>query len=231
MTATATPTELERHDDETFVPSADSLGRYLEAIGRHPLLSREQERCLARRASAGDAAAARRLVECNLRLVVAAARRYRGLGPDDLDLIQEGNVGLIGAVERYDWRRDVPFAAYASWWIRRGICDAINSRSRLVRVPVRVCESACCPTTPTRTPRWRSASPSTARPCGTRSRRSASVRRILERRYGLDGNEPGTLTQVAAELGISRERARELESRALRELAAHPQLRALRAAA
>jgi RNA polymerase primary sigma factor len=123
--------------------SADeNLARYLEDVGRHPVLNRSEELRLARLSASGDEAAKRRLVESNLRLVVVIARRYRGLGLDLLDLIQEGNVGLMAAAERYDWRRDVKFATYAAWWIRHGICGALSARSRLIRLPVRVAHSA-----------------------------------------------------------------------------------------
>jgi RNA polymerase primary sigma factor len=122
--------------------SDDVLARYLHEIGRHPLLTRGDELRIARLSASGDESARRRLVECNLRLVVAIARRYRGLGLDLLDLIQEGNVGLMAAAERYDWRRDARFATYASWWIRREICRALSTRSRLIRLPVRIADSA-----------------------------------------------------------------------------------------
>jgi RNA polymerase sigma factor (sigma-70 family) len=115
---------------------SDALTQYLDEIGRHPLLTAQEERRLAR---AGDT---HRLVECNLRLVVAIARRYRGLGFDLLDLIQEGNVGLIAAAERYDGRRESRFATYAQWWIRREIFRALASRSRMIRLPLRVAEAA-----------------------------------------------------------------------------------------
>ena len=125
------------------MPSTDAaLDRYLDDVRRHPLLSRSEERRLGRLGAAGDAAARRRLVECNLRLVVAIARRYRGMGLDLLDLVQEGNLGLIAAAERYDWTREASFATYASWWIRRDICRALSARSRLVRLPRRTAESA-----------------------------------------------------------------------------------------
>jgi RNA polymerase primary sigma factor len=120
----------------------DTLARYLDDVRRHPLLSAGEELRLGRQSAAGDEAARRRLVECNLRLVVTIARRYRGMGLDLLDLIQEGNLGLIAAAERYDWTRDARFATYASWWIRRGICRALSTRSRLVRLPLRIAESA-----------------------------------------------------------------------------------------
>ena len=120
----------------------DTLARYLDDVRRRPLLSRGEERRLGRLSAAGDETARRRLVESNLRLVVAIARRYRGMGLDLLDLIQEGNLGLIAAAERYDWTREAGFATYASLWIRRDICRALSARSRLVRLPVRTAESA-----------------------------------------------------------------------------------------
>lgn len=120
----------------------DALARYLDDIRRHPLLSAGEELRLGRLSAAGDETARRRLVECNLRLVVTIARRYRGMGLDLLDLIQEGNLGLIAAADRYDWTRDARFATYASWGIRRAICRALSTRSRLVRLPLRIAESA-----------------------------------------------------------------------------------------
>jgi len=120
----------------------DSLSRYLDEIGRHPLLTRAEEVRLARRAAAGDAWARQRLAESNLRLVVAVARRYRGLGLDMLDLIQEGNLGLLDAVERYDWRREAKFSSYAVWWIRRAITRALSTKSRVIRLPIRLAAQA-----------------------------------------------------------------------------------------
>jgi RNA polymerase sigma factor (sigma-70 family) len=117
-----------------------SLARYLEEVGRHPLLSRVEELRLARLADSGDDAARRSLVESNLRLVVLIARGYRGLGLDLLDLIQEGNIGLITAVEKFDWRRDVKFSTCAGWHIRGAICAALSAKSRLIRLPTRIAE-------------------------------------------------------------------------------------------
>jgi RNA polymerase primary sigma factor len=119
-----------------------SLARYLEEIGRHPLLSRAEELRLARLADSGDDAARRSLVESNLRLVVLIARGYRGLGLDLLDLIQEGNIGLITAVEKFDWRRDVKFSTCAGWHIRGAICAALSAKSRLIRLPTRLAEQS-----------------------------------------------------------------------------------------
>src|SRR5262245_35229022 len=118
--------------------SDDSLSRYLREVGRHPMIGRSEELRLARLVASGDENARRRLIESNLRLVVVIARRYRNLGLDDLDLIQEGNLGLMTAVERYDHRRDVKFSTFASWWIRRGITAALSTKSRLIRLPVRL---------------------------------------------------------------------------------------------
>jgi len=118
-----------------------SLARYYEEIARYPLLSRTEERLLGCKAAAGDENARARLIESNLRLVVSIARRYAGLGLDLLDLIQEGNVGLIAAAEKFDWQRQNTFATYAGFWIRRGICRALSEKSRLVRVPRRVVDS------------------------------------------------------------------------------------------
>jgi RNA polymerase primary sigma factor len=129
-------------DGEEFASSEGSLTRYLKEISRHPLLSRTDELRLARMAAAGDACARQRLVESNLRLVVAVARRYRGLGLDFLDLIQEGNLGLMRAAERYDWRREAKFATYATWWIRHAICRALSVKSRTIRLPIRLAEAA-----------------------------------------------------------------------------------------
>src|SRR5262245_29863317 len=115
--------------------SDDSLSQYFREVGRHPLLSRSEELRLARLVAGGDGSARRRLVESNLRLVVVIARRYRNLGLDDLDLIQEGNLGLMTAVERYDHRRDAKFSTCAGWWIRRAISEAAAKDARMVRVP------------------------------------------------------------------------------------------------
>src|SRR4051812_37098229 len=122
--------------------SDNTLRRYLDDVARHELLSRSQEITLGRLAAAGDLRARQRLVESNLRLVVAIARRYRGLGLDYLDLIQEGNLGLIAAVERFDWRRNVAFASFARWSIRQAICQALSTHSRLVRLPARVANAS-----------------------------------------------------------------------------------------
>jgi RNA polymerase primary sigma factor len=117
------------------VPSEDSLRIYLRQISRYPLLTRTQEIELARRAATGDAAARRRLIESNLRLVVTIARSFRAGSLDLLDLIQEGTLGLMRAVELYDWRRGTKLSTYSAWWIRHAILEAIVRRGQTIRIP------------------------------------------------------------------------------------------------
>jgi RNA polymerase primary sigma factor len=112
-----------------------SLHAYLKEISRYPLLTRSEELQLARRAEAGDHCARQRLIECNLRLVVSIARTYRCGMLDLLDLIQEGTLGLMQAVARYEWRRGTKLSSYAAPWIRHAILEAIAARDRAIRVP------------------------------------------------------------------------------------------------
>ena len=122
-------------------PSVDPVGAYLREIGSVPLLSAEEEVALAKRMEAGDAEAKDRLIEANLRLVVSIAKRYLGRGLSLLDLIQEGNLGLIRAVERFDHRRGFKFSTYATWWIRQAITRAIADQARTIRLPVHMVET------------------------------------------------------------------------------------------
>ena len=265
--------------------SNDSLDQYLHEIGRYPLLSREEEFRLARLGGPGDRNARQRLIESNLRLVVAIAHDYDGLGVDLLDLIQEGNLGLLTAAERFDYRRNVKFSAYARLWIRQAIFRAVSDKSRLVRLPTRladavamvartereleqqlgrapssdaVAEAAQLPPNVVEDIRRsrqeplsleepassdqlpydevlgdeRAVDPAShvvemdtaacvGRAVATLHGRS---KRVLELRYGLADNEPRTLKEVSAEIGISPERVRKLEARALNELARKPEL-------
>jgi len=114
---------------------------WLQAVGRSRLLTFEQEVQLARRIEKGDVHARTQLMEANLRLVVSIARRYYGRGLPFPDLIQEGNMGLIRAVERYDWRKGYKFSTYATWWIRQAILRAIADQSRTIRLPVHMVET------------------------------------------------------------------------------------------
>jgi len=119
----------------------DPVKMYLKEIGRVPLLSAEEEVDLAQRMEDGDEEAKRRLAESNLRLVVSIAKRYVGRGMLFLDLIQEGNLGLIKAVEKFDYRRGYKFSTYATWWIRQAITRAIADQARTIRIPVHMVET------------------------------------------------------------------------------------------
>lgn len=119
----------------------DPVRMYLKEIGRVPLLSADEEIELAQRIEQGDEKAKRRLAEANLRLVVSIARRYVGRGMLFLDLIQEGNMGLIKAVEKFDYRKGFKFSTYATWWIRQAITRSIADQSRTIRIPVHMVET------------------------------------------------------------------------------------------
>jgi RNA polymerase primary sigma factor len=118
----------------------DAVRLYLRTIGRVPLLTREDEVRLAKRIEQNDMTAKNALIEANLRLVVSIAKRYSGRGLTLLDLIQEGNLGLIRAVEKFDWRRGFKFSTYATWWIRQAITRALADQSRTIRIPVHMVE-------------------------------------------------------------------------------------------
>ena len=118
----------------------DPVRMYLKAIGQIPLLTAEEELELAKRISLGDEAAKKTLVTANLRLVVSIAKKYSGRGLHILDLIQEGNIGLIRAAEKFDWTKGNKFSTYATWWIRQGITRGISDYSRIIRIPVHMNE-------------------------------------------------------------------------------------------
>ncbi len=126
--------------DLTVEPSLDSLRLYLRAIGRVSLLTAEQEVLLARRIERGDMLAKQHMIEANLRLVVSIAKSYLGRGLTFLDLIQEGSMGLIRAVEKFDYRRGYKFSTYATWWIRQAVTRAIADKGRTIRIPVHMVE-------------------------------------------------------------------------------------------
>ncbi|HHU60695.1 MAG TPA: RNA polymerase sigma factor RpoD [Natronincola sp.] len=119
----------------------DPVRMYLKEIGRVPLLTAEEEVAFAKRIEAGDDEAKRLLAEANLRLVVSIAKRYVGRGMHFLDLIQEGNLGLIKAVEKFDYRKGFKFSTYATWWIRQAITRAIADQARTIRIPVHMVET------------------------------------------------------------------------------------------
>jgi RNA polymerase primary sigma factor len=126
--------------DLTVEPSLDSLRLYLRSIGRVELLTADLEVELAKRIERGDMAAKRHMVEANLRLVVSIAKGYLGRGLSFLDLIQEGSLGLIRAVEKFDYRRGYKFSTYATWWIRQAVTRAIADKARTIRIPVHMVE-------------------------------------------------------------------------------------------
>jgi RNA polymerase primary sigma factor len=126
--------------DLTVEPSLDSLRLYLRSIGRVGLLTAEEEVQLAKRIERGDMAAKQHMIEANLRLVVSIAKGYLGRGLTFLDLIQEGSLGLIRAVEKFDYRRGYKFSTYATWWIRQAVTRAIADKARTIRIPVHMVE-------------------------------------------------------------------------------------------
>jgi RNA polymerase primary sigma factor len=275
------PVEAEEKDAEDAVAAItqDPLKLYVRQIGDGPLLTPQEERELARRKDEGDEAAKRRLIECNLRLVMSITRNYTKAGVPLLDLIQEGNLGLIRAVEKFDYKLGYKLSTYATWWIRQAVTRALADQGRTIRLPVHVAEQTRkvlrarrilaqklnrdpeipeiakeAGFTPERvqelldliedpisleTPVGDGEStysdliedtssdrPDAATAKMLRSRELAfalrrltpRMRRVLALRFGLDGESPQTLEQVGLGLGITRERVRQLESRALREL-------------
>lgn len=142
--------QLEQKEEEELIDTeaisegialTDPVRIYLKEIGRVSLLTQEEEQELAQRAEQGDESAKTRMVEANLRLVVAVAKRYVGRGMHFLDLIQEGNMGLLKAVEKFDYRKGYKFSTYATWWIRQSITRAIADQARTIRIPVHMVET------------------------------------------------------------------------------------------
>src|SRR5262245_48012565 len=133
-------------DDSTYIngdlaqATTDSLQLFLNEAGRYPLLTAAEEVELAKRVERGDQAAKDRMINSNLRLVVSIAKRYQGHGLSLLDLIQEGVIGLIRAVEKFDWRRGYKFSTYATWWIRQAVQRGVANKSRTIRIPVHIAE-------------------------------------------------------------------------------------------
>jgi RNA polymerase nonessential primary-like sigma factor len=186
--------------------SLDPTRLYLDEIGVSPLLTAREEQALARRARDGDEAARQRMIECNLRLVVKIAKRYANRGLPLLDLIEEGNLGLIRAVEKFDPERGFRFSTYATWWIRQTIERGIMNHSRTVRLPIHIIKdiNACLRTA-------RRMRQQTGRPPGMNElaerlcRDVAEVRRLMAlhqrvtlRGNGIDDNGDGPVERLAA---------------------------------
>jgi RNA polymerase primary sigma factor len=257
----------------------DPLKLYVRQIGSGALLTREEERELARRKDEGDEEAKRRLIESNLRLVMSITRNYTKASVPLLDLIQEGNLGLIRAVEKFDYRLGYKLSTYATWWIRQAITRALADQGRTIRLPVHVADQVrrllrarrqlaqkynrepslaelaretqqseervrellelveipVSLETPvgdgeslygdliedvnSLAPHEQSAQEARGRElAGALEQLNPRMQRVLSLRFGLDGEPPQTLEEVGSELGITRERVRQLETRALREL-------------
>jgi len=212
--------------------------QYLEDIGREPLLTPEEEVDLAARARAGEAAARRRLASANLRFVVSVARRYQGHGLPISDLVNEGNLGLLRAADRFDETRGVRFVSYAHWWVRRAIVEAIErhaGRGRDSSAPIRYVSlddplgsgTSCTLEDVLPDPRV-SAPDARIASEALRGALEAVLTDIprheadaVRRYFGLGGGAAESLGEIGRSLGVSRERARQLKDRGLSRLRVH----------
>jgi len=267
--------------------SSDPVRMYLKEIGRIPLLNREEEIRLAQKAETGDLKAKDKLTAANLRLVVSIAKKYIGRGMTFLDLIQEGNKGLIRAVEKYDWTKGFKFSTYATWWIRQAITRAIADQARTIRIPVHMVETINKlmrtsrklmqdlgrEPTPEEIGEVMEMDPEKVREILKISQNTTSLEnpvgdseddsvlgdfiaddrqvspydatsqqmlrenisevlsalsdreaRVLKMRFGLNGGKAMTLEEVGQKFGVTRERIRQIEAKALRKLR-HPSRR------
>ena len=271
------------------VSTTDALQLFLNEAGRWPLLTAQEEVELAKRIERGDKEAKDRMINSNLRLVVSIAKRYQGHGLSLLDLIQEGIIGLIRAVEKFDWRRGFKFSTYATWWIRQAVQRGVANKSRTIRIPVHIAEReqrigraereltpklgrpptedeiaqhAKLPLKQLREVRAAArAVTSLDRPIGDTAegalgdlfaseqpppeeevhvsleqdvlRRALSdlpdrEQEVLKLRYGLNGDrDPASLESIGRQLGLTRERVRQIEANALEQLAVHREIEAL----
>jgi RNA polymerase primary sigma factor len=275
-------------------PTLDGLQQFLDGIAETPLLSAEEEIALAKRIERGDLVAKDHMTRANLRLVVSIAKRYRNQGLPFLDLIQEGTIGLVRAVEKFDHRKGFKFSTYATWWIRQAISRAIADKGRTIRIPIHIDNvlkkldgaqrkleargdrdptieeiavlAGVDPDEADVIMRAAQQLVSLDKPVGDdmdaaqfgdlipdestpspydvaaetlmhqRLREvlehlSYRDRRIIELRFGLDGEQPRTLDQVSKLFGLTRERTRQIEEAALRKLSTLAEAQALRDAA
>ncbi|GAB4249196.1 MAG: RNA polymerase sigma factor RpoD [Thermoleophilia bacterium] len=277
-------------DLDADLSTADPVRMYLKEIGRVPLLTAEQEVSLAKRIERGDIQAKHDLTEANLRLVVSIAKRYHTDGMSFLDLIQEGNLGLIRAVEKFDYRKGHKFSTYATWWIRQAITRAIADKARTIRIPVHMVEKINKlirvqrqllqdmgrEPLPEEISREMNMTEAEIREILKISQTTVSLetpigeeedselgdfiedeeavrsfdavasqldrdtvnealsalpyreRKVIELRFGLKGEHPRTLEEVAKRFGVTRERIRQIEAKALSKLQATEKARRLR---
>jgi RNA polymerase primary sigma factor len=276
--------------DLTVEPSLDSLRLYLREIGKVPLLTADQEVYLAKRIERGDMIAKRQMIEANLRLVVSIAKAYLGRGLSFLDLIQEGSLGLIRAVEKFDYRKGYKFSTYATWWIRQAVTRAIADKARTIRIPVHMVEKLNkvvhierqlvqrlgreprpdeigleleISTEEVREILRMAQHPiSLEKPIGEEEESElgdfvqddqaespfdtaslslrkedidraldslpARERKVIELRFGLNGDPPCTLEEVGRAFGVTRERIRQIENNTLKKLESLPEAQGLK---
>jgi RNA polymerase primary sigma factor len=285
------PDVEETHFSNEAVASmtTDSLQLFLNEAGRYPLLTAAEEVELAKRIERGDRQAKDRMINSNLRLVVSIAKKYQGHGLSLLDLIQEGIIGLIRAVEKFDWRRGYKFSTYATWWIRQAVQRGVANKSRTIRIPVHIVEREQKiaraerelmlklerPPTDEEVARTAKLSLKHVREVRAAARAVASLDKplgdegdtafgdivatdksdveeevvvglsehllraavaklpereqlVIKRRYGLDGDQdPKSLETIGREMGLTRERVRQIETQALERLAREREIAAL----
>jgi RNA polymerase primary sigma factor len=269
--------------------TTDALQLFMNEVGRYPLLTKEQEVELAKRVERGDLEAKEQMINSNLRLVISIAKRYQGHGLSLLDLVQEGIIGLIRAVEKFDWRKGFKFSTYATWWIRQAVQRGVANKSREIRVPVHIVEreqrmsraerdlapklgrmptdeevAQAARITVDQVAEVRGAARAVtsldkpiAEESGTTFKELVAgeedevdeavtinlaqealhdaldelpdrERKVLKLRYGLNGErDPASLEEIGRQLGLTRERVRQIEANALERLAVRREIAAL----